>query len=256
MSEVQHVQHDETQRPVRRELPPMPKAIAALPLDPRGYPIPWFVAMVNGVADFRVINPQKVVDAVRNKRCWVCGGAMWTGKGTFVIGPMCAVNHVSAEPPSHYECAEWSARACPFLSRPHMTRRGNDDIRDVTEPIGGVSIARNPGVTILWTSRSYRAIRVGATQPPLFRIGDAVQIRCYTQARPATPAEVRAAFDGGLPILEAEASREGPDAARELVKLVRDAEGVLGIRHVASAPSAASVEHANRLAQTVHEHVV
>jgi hypothetical protein len=35
---------------------------------------------------------------------------------SFVVGPMCGINRNSAEPPSHKECAQWSARNCPFLS--------------------------------------------------------------------------------------------------------------------------------------------
>jgi hypothetical protein len=103
---------------LRPELPqPIPRGIERLRRE-RGYPVPWFVAWVNGHADFRVIDSPKLPLAVRNSLCWICGQPL-LGKRAYLIGPMCAVNRVSAEPPSHVRCAEWSARACPFLTRPH-----------------------------------------------------------------------------------------------------------------------------------------
>src|SRR4051812_13821199 len=103
------------------QLPPMPPSIAALPRDHRGYPVPWFVAWSEGRPIFPAADPQKLVRAIRERRCWVCGDLL-TRYLAFVVGPMCTVNRVSAEPPSHLKCAEFSTRACPFLTRPKMKR--------------------------------------------------------------------------------------------------------------------------------------
>ena len=99
----------------------MPSRIARLPTD-RGFPVPWFVAWIDGKPDFRVIAPGRVAEAVNKGKCWVCGGTLF-GTRAYVVGPMCAVNRTSAEPPSHRDCARYSAKACPFLSRPTMRRR-------------------------------------------------------------------------------------------------------------------------------------
>src|SRR5258708_1131539 len=100
----------------------VPSRIAVLPKDQRGYHVPWFVAWIDGVPDFRVIGGGKLPHAVREKLCWVCGQPLG-GFMAFMIGPMCAVNRISSEPPSHRECAVYSARVCPFLSNPEMKRR-------------------------------------------------------------------------------------------------------------------------------------
>src|SRR5262245_2742625 len=101
---------------LRPELPPVPERMRKLPLH-RGYPVPWFVEWIEGVPDFRIMDGRKLVRAVKEKRCWVCGELMGSYLA-FTIGPMCAVNRISAEPPSHRECASFSARGCPFLTRP------------------------------------------------------------------------------------------------------------------------------------------
>ena len=51
----------------------LPLRLRKLPLDPRGYPVPWFVAWVDGVPEFRAVDGRKFVQAVRAKLCWVCG---------------------------------------------------------------------------------------------------------------------------------------------------------------------------------------
>src|SRR5438128_452198 len=78
-------------------------------------PVPWFVAWFEGVPDFRIIQSGRIAQAVREKLCWVCGEPLGKYK-TFVIGPMCAVNRVVSEPPSHHDRAAYSASMCPFLA--------------------------------------------------------------------------------------------------------------------------------------------
>ena len=52
--------------------PTQPARIARLPVH-KGYPVPWFVAWIDGVPDFRVADGRKLWEAVRHSRCWVCG---------------------------------------------------------------------------------------------------------------------------------------------------------------------------------------
>src|SRR5580692_7475343 len=97
----------------------LPRRMTALPIDERGYPVPWFVDWIDGKPEFRAMDPRKFVRAIKEKLCWVCGQRLGVNV-CFVAGPMCGINRTSSEPPSHRECAVWSAQNCPFLNNPRM----------------------------------------------------------------------------------------------------------------------------------------
>lgn len=188
--------------PMRTDLPPLPERMKSLTVSDRGYPVPWFVAWADGKPEFRIADAHKLVAAVKESRCWVCGGFMAGEKGCFVLGPMCTVNRVSAEPPSHRECAEYSVRACPFLAKPHMTRREGALLVDPAEcGHAGEMLAHNPGVSAVWETT--QATYYPADGGVLFEIGDPVRVDWYAEGRPATRAEVEAAVARGLPRLDA-----------------------------------------------------
>src|SRR4030095_278504 len=108
------------------DLDSLPKRMRSLPLDPqRGVPVPWFGKWINGKPEFRAMDAEKFTEAIKFSLCWCCGQTLGVHLA-FVIGPMCAVNRTSSETPCHYDCAVWSAKNCPFLSRPQMDRRTND----------------------------------------------------------------------------------------------------------------------------------
>lgn len=138
---------------LRPGLPILPQRMANLPIDSRGFPVPWFVEWIDGKPDFRVMSGEKFIRAIKFNLCWCCGQPMGAYK-VFVAGPMCGINRTSAEPPSHRECAEFAAKACPFLTIPKMTR--NDRNLPAHEKPAGEMIARNPGVTMLWTTKAYK----------------------------------------------------------------------------------------------------
>lgn len=179
------------------DLNDLPPRIAKLPQH-RGFPVPWFVGQVDGEYDFRLVGPGKFWEAVRQKKCWICGERLgqWI---SFVIGPMCGVTHTSAEPPSHRLCARFAALHCPFLTRPKMKRR-EDEVTQSATPAAGVSLDRNPGVCAIWTVRDYTVFR-DHNGRPLIDIGEAVEVEWYACGRPATRAEVQASIDSGLPFL-------------------------------------------------------
>jgi hypothetical protein len=199
--------------------PNAPPAIRALPVDPRGYPIPWFVGELNGVRDFRVLHPSAIVKAARHNTCWICGRPLGRIK-TFVIGPMCAVNRVSSEPPSHRICATFAAEACPFLTRPLARRRtaGLEDLEDCT---AGIAIDRNPGVTLLWGCLRYTTFP--SNGGILFDIGAPEDLRWYAHGRAATREEVMASITSGVPILREVAEQDGPLAIADLDKALERA---------------------------------
>ena len=178
----------------------IPHRIAALPKNRAGYPIPKFVAIIDGVPDFRCIRPEAPGEAWRYRKCWICGGPL--GKfSAFVVGPMCAINRVSSEPPSHRDCAVYAATACPFLTNPDAKRRDGNMPGDKIPP-PGVFIERNPGVTLVWTTVSPTRFKV--SNGYLFDIGDPVDAAWFARGRAATRAEVLASIDSGLPAIHAE----------------------------------------------------
>ena len=210
---------------IRPDLSTLPPRLRTLPIDARGYPVPWFVAWVLGpdgidVPEFRAMDPQKFRTAVKEKRCWVCGQPLgrWLA---FPIGPMCTITRTTAEPPSHRECAEWSIRNCPFLSQPRMERRGEDLPVD-HEQAAGHMLARNPGVIALWITRTYNLWDDGKGKP-LITVGAAEAVTWWREGRPATRAEVEPSVGDGLPVLMNLARTEGPFAVQELGRQVEAA---------------------------------
>lgn len=192
-------------------MPEMPENVAKLPKDHRGFPVPWFVAWINGVADFRVIEAGKIAEAHNKRLCWICGKPRWKNLA-FVIGPMCAINRTISEPPSHRNCAEYAIKACPFLTRPRM-RRNEKSLPDHKEA-AGVGLKRNPGVSLLWITRSYTPFH--APNGVLFQIGDPIETHWYAEARKATRAEILASIESGLPSLREIAEQEGAEASAAL----------------------------------------
>lgn len=197
----------------------MPASVGRLPIDARGYPVPFFVDWLpDGTPEFRAMDPEKVKRCVREKLCWVCGEPLHRSrlgfKSTlgFVIGPMCAVNRISSEPPSHVECAEWSARNCPFLARPHMRRREDDEINaSMSErQERGIPILRNPGVALVWKTDGFDIV----PQPrgALFRVhAPTAPLTWWAEGRPATRAEILHSIETGLPLLKDAVNLERPE---------------------------------------------
>jgi hypothetical protein len=190
----------------------------SLPLDKRGYPVPFFVAWVNGEPDFRVMDERKWSRCVRERLCWICGGRLGA-HGAFVIGPMCSINRTSAEPPAHLDCATFAAQACPFLTMPKMRRR-EDGLPEATVDPAGQMLRRNPGVALVWATRKWTLFRVG--RDPLggragwlFQLGDPTEVSWFAEGRRATRAEVLESIDSGCPLLRDVAEAEGPEAVAD-----------------------------------------
>jgi hypothetical protein len=206
----------------------MPDRVRRLPISPQGFPVPFFVTWFKdgkpcapgaGVPDFRVIDPLKMVKAVRQHLCWVCGGVMGVHK-CFVIGPMCAVNRINSEPPSHRDCAIYAARVCPFLSNPRMVRNDKGmvgetgELRDGLVPPAGIHLDRNPGATCVWITKSYRPFKEG--NGVLFSLGRPEEVLWFAQGRRATRQQVLASIESGYPALEEMARQDGAAAVTAL----------------------------------------
>lgn len=182
-----------------RPLPPMPARIQALPVAPNGYPTPWFVDWNGGQPDFRVVQPERVVQAVREERCFICGQPFTTRFGArearaFNVGPLAAITRTSAEPPGHKSCAEWAAVACPFLTRPHMRRREDNLPEGHFTP--GEMLTHNPGVALVYVTDTFEVAPHGGAF--LFDMNAPLSITGFAQGRPATPGEIRAGLQRSI----------------------------------------------------------
>jgi hypothetical protein len=187
-----------------------------LPIDARGYPVPWFVEWIDGVPDFRVMDSAKMLAAIQFGKCWLCGEP--TGKyKTFVIGPMCVVNRTTAEPPSHHDCATFAATACPFLILPKAQRR--EAKLPVHAPVAGFMIPRNPGATCLYTTQSFKPYNpdIGGTGI-LMQLGEPTSVEWYAEGKPCGRAPVLESIDSGMHFLWAAAKRD-EDIVQSLVDL-------------------------------------
>lgn len=195
---------------VTLDLSTLPARMKSLPIDERGYPIPFFVAYVDGKPEFRAMDMAKFLAAIKQKLCWVCGEKLGVHVA-FVAGPMCGINRTSPEPPSHRECAEWSAINCPFLNNPRAVRREDDDHNNqkFREMAPGFAITRNPGVAMVWITREFDVYNPGIGGPGyLIEMGEPEEVLFFREGRKATRAEVVESVESGLPKLEAVAVQE------------------------------------------------
>lgn len=213
---------------LRKGLPPVPKHMQGLPIDSRGYPIPWFViTMPNGTRDFRIADESKRRKAARFSRCWVCGGNMELTDEEpllyhFVIGPMCAVNRNTSEPGNHKDCAEFAVRACPFMLHPAAQYRDANLATAATKPVGAID--GNPGVTCIWGTKDFRPYTAGPQSNDwLIRLGDPVEVSWWAEGRPATRAQVEESFARRLPVLTKLAREGGPTHELQLQYMVERA---------------------------------
>jgi len=203
----------------------MPERIKRLPISPLGWPVPWFVTWFKdgkpcedgeGEPDFRVVNPAKIVTAVKKSRCWVCGQQMSAVYKAFVIGPMCSVNRVISEPPSHRDCAIWSARVCPFLSKPNMVRN-EKNMHGGLQEAAGFGLKRNPGAVCVWVTKSFKIFNPVQGNPGvLFSLGRPVEALWFAEGQRATRKQVMTSIDSGFPALLDLAKQEGPEAVKAL----------------------------------------
>ena len=119
---------------------PVPPAIAALPRDPRGYPIPAITPRdAEGRPTFAITGTARTLVCAVERRCSICGTPMAPGPVYRVIaaaetealaaaqaaGRTVTNKAPSPEPPGHRECMLFAAFTCPFLARPNA-RRGQD----------------------------------------------------------------------------------------------------------------------------------
>jgi len=205
---------------LRTDIPKPPKRMAKLPIDHRGYPVPKFVWRnpADDQWDFRVVDPGWMDRCLRFRVCWLCGEKLGSNM-VFVVGPMCVVNRASGEPPCHHECAQYAAKACPFMVNPDRPRNDKKAL-----PKEGAfnenHLDRNPGATALYITRSYD----WNSRDGVISMGEPVRIEWWCRGRTATRAEIDRSIETGLPLLRAVAQEEGTQALAQLDKMIERAQ--------------------------------
>jgi len=114
----------------------------------------------------------------------------------FCDRPMCIVNRISSEPPSHLNARAMRRRSCPFLVTLLRAQRREANMPEDAAPPLGVSVLRNPGVVALWTTHRWEFVR--APGGFLFTVGEPEHVEWFAEGRATSADEVRASFDSGI----------------------------------------------------------
>lgn len=204
-----------------------PTGVDQLAVDERGFPVPWFVDWPDGKPDHRIVDGRKFRSAVREQRCWICGGKLGRMKAS-VIGPMCAVNRITSEPAGHPACARYAVQACPFLSKPRA-KRNEKNLPEERYEAAGIALERNPGVTVIWESlypsKPFRPQH--GVEGILFSLGAPYRVTWWREGREATRAEVELSLAEGLPALLKVAAQEGREAVEALAQATKKAMALI-----------------------------
>lgn len=188
---------------LRPDMAGAPAAMTSRPVDHRGFYVPWFVTRKteDDLWDFAGIDVRRFHEARLNKICWVSGAPL--GKyASFVVGPMCCINRIAGDPPTKREIAEWSAKVCPFLSRP-LAKRPSIPEEHVT---GGIMVPDNPGTVAVWTCLTKDIVYDRPSN--LFFMGDPTSIEFFHKGEPATKDQTREAMKIGARRIKQMAEQE------------------------------------------------
>ena len=125
------------------------------------------------------------------------------------------------------EIGEWSARICPFLSRPMAVRP--DFAGQHATP--GIMVSDNPGMCAVWVTREYRFGRDG-----LCRIGDPIRVSWWRRGVEVTSdKDAQAVYEARAALLRNTARDEGANALAffERLKVIADKFSPTGLAYVA-----------------------
>lgn len=101
----------------------IPPIMQHLKIDERGYPIPYFVPIIEGKPDFRYQDSRKKDACMKHNLCSICGKKLYKKSYWFISGPMGLRNQIASDAPMHEDCARFSIDACPHLALQKAERR-------------------------------------------------------------------------------------------------------------------------------------
>jgi hypothetical protein len=134
---------------------PVPAALADLPRDSRGYPVPHGVWRnpETGEHDFRILDQQLRLQSLKEKRCGVSGKLLREGEYWFIGGPTSVAGRLFIDGPMLFEVAEFSLMTCPHLALSASQYR-RSGVEDRFHPAG--TNLDKPPILMLGMSRSYQ----------------------------------------------------------------------------------------------------
>lgn len=137
-----------------------PKRMAALPKDPRGYPIPVLVYIdSDGKPDFRTTDIRKWIHAAKSRTCGICGEVMGR-KIAFIGGPLTAKNRYFTDFAMHRDCAEYAVQVCPFIAaRNFKYAEEYKEEEGVIKVVSSTMSAQRPTKFIVGITTSYEILR-------------------------------------------------------------------------------------------------
>ncbi|HEV3223928.1 MAG TPA: hypothetical protein VGZ90_13660 [Puia sp.] len=104
----------------------IPDFLSHLKVDERGYPIPFFVPIVDGKPNFKYADLNKFNICTEKHLCWVCGKKLIKDSFYFISGPIGLHNRIHSDPAMHKECAQFTLMVCPHLYFYKAERKATD----------------------------------------------------------------------------------------------------------------------------------
>jgi hypothetical protein len=142
----------------------IPNELSHLKKDERGYPIPFFVPIIDGKPNFKFLSEQKKKECMEKRLCGVCGKKLYKDYHYFLSGPLGLKNTISADPPMHRVCAEFAVKACPHLYlQPAQRKAGKSTIID------WFIIEDKPEIIVMAKSNKFTKVIDPVTKQWLFR---------------------------------------------------------------------------------------
>jgi hypothetical protein len=148
---------------VRDELE-LPPEIRHMPIDPSwNLPIPYIVEILQGKANFGILDPFKARECYERRLCAMC--ALPMGEEVALYGDVVSLepDGFFIEAPTHERCMEIAlGGVCPFISRQNYRRRRVDDPDVVVLggrdhlPQVGREIPKRPSIVAI--ARSYQMV--------------------------------------------------------------------------------------------------
>lgn len=93
----------------------IPDRMKHLKITAKGYPIPFFVKLIDGKPEFKYMDREKQELCIERNLCPICGQKNNKDYAYVITGPIGLKNKVVSDPPMHRECAEYSMAVCPHM---------------------------------------------------------------------------------------------------------------------------------------------
>lgn len=108
----------------------IPSFLSHLPVDERGYPIPYFVPVEKGKPNFRLLSQKKQELCFKNDLCGICGKKLVKDSYYIIGGPKTLASAVTVDPFMHKDCATYSMGSCPHMFYERTKRADMDEVYD------------------------------------------------------------------------------------------------------------------------------